>query len=512
MTAKTAGMSRFDRRLIIGVAATTAMATISGATFNYVINPLTQDLNASEEQTSLLRQLPSIGALLVIFLAGAWGLRVGAKRVIIGCSILTALGYLIVSVAPVMGVVSFGMLLGSIGKQGIFVVSISLLASRLTSDDDRASGFATLAAVTPLVYLVAPVIATAILTQASWRSVTMGWAVAGLLGVAAAHRLLPPDDAAERLTGEMWTPALAGMGLAATIQALNNGSYEGWTAPATLIWMVAAVVSFAAVWLLMKQLAHPTLDLTILRRGGVILLLLVVALVPFTNMWYYATVGMQYVYGYSALQSALIMIPTQAAALLGAWLAGRWIQRRGIRFAGTVMLLIASLALFLSALPNGEIALLIPLLVLCLYSTAMTGVGIPLTNAIMNLAPRGGEGGASSLRGAASSLGSAVGVVVMTTVVFTTYQASLSASLEASGQDPAQAEQITNSLEEGLSSEEISSEMAVPLETVHAVDANQEQALIDGYQAHGLVGGFVTLLSAVVFFFNRRGLHDDAVA
>ena len=509
MTVSIAGMSRVDRRLVVGVAITTAVATVSGATFNYIITPLTQDLDATERQISLLRQLPSIGALLVIFLAGAWGLRVGARRVIVGCALMTAVGYAIVSVAPVMAVASFGMLLGSIGKQGLFVLAFGLLAAKLSSDDDRATGFAILAAVTPFVYIVAPVIATLVLTNQSWRSVTLMWAVVGVLGAVAARRLLPPDDAADLLGGEMWTPAVAGLGLAAVVQSINNGSYSGWSAPGTLVWLAVAALSFAVLWVLMTRLAHPTLDLTILKNGGVRLLLLVVALVPFTNMWYYATVGFQYVYGYDAVQSALVMVPAQIAGLVGAWLAGRWIQRRGIRFAGTAMMVVSAVSLFLSAATTTTEPTGIPLLVLCLYSAAVTGTGIPLTNAIMNLAPRGGEGDASALRGAAGSLGAALGVVLMSTVVFTAYESSLGASLTAAGQDPEQVSQIAETLEQGVSSEEIAAQMAVPLETVEAVDAEQEQAMVDGYRAHGLVGGVVALLSAGVFFLNRRGLTGD---
>ncbi|MFN8126967.1 MAG: hypothetical protein U0R64_10730 [Candidatus Nanopelagicales bacterium] len=44
------------------------------------------------------------------------------------------------------------------------------------------------------------------------------------------------------------------------------------------------------------------------------------------------------------------------------------------------------------------------------------------------------------------------------------------------------------------------------------VTASEQQAMVDGYRAHGLVGGVVTLLSAGVFFLNRKGLRDQATA
>jgi MFS family permease len=498
------------RRLIQGVAATTAAASISGATFNFVVQPLTQDVGASEEQLSLLRQIPSIGALLVIFIAGAWGMRVGARRVVTIGSILMALGYGIVTVSPSMPVVSLGMLIGSVGRQAVFVVALGLVASRLTSQDDRAAGFAALAAVGPAIYLVAPVAATAILAVSSWRGVGALWVAAGVLAAIAARRLLPADESGPGATGELWTPALAGLALAGTVQFISNGNYDGWTAGKTLVWLAIACGSLLALLALMRRLSHPTLDLTILGTGGTRLLLLVIALVPFTNLWYYFTLSLQYIYGFTGTQSALILVPAQLAGLLGAWLARRWIPDHGIRFTGTVMLVAGSVALFLSTVQTTTLPPVVPLLILCLYATAMTGATIPLTNAIMNLAPAGGEGSASSLRGAATSLGAAIGVLMMTALVFTTYSDSLGARMAARGDDPQTAAQIADSLAKGASSEEVSAQMSVPLDDIADVADDQRQAMVDGYRAHGLAGGFIVLAAAVVFFFNRKGLTDIA--
>lgn len=63
----------------------------------------------------------------MIFLAGVLGTRIGPRRFLIGSSLLMGLGYALVLVAPAMPVVSLGLLLGSVGQQGLFVVVIGLL-------------------------------------------------------------------------------------------------------------------------------------------------------------------------------------------------------------------------------------------------------------------------------------------------------------------------------------------------------------------------------------------------
>ena len=509
------GLGQADRSLVLGVCVISAAAMVSGATFNFVINPMVNDLDATESQQSLLRQLPNIGALLVIFLAGVLGPRIGARRFLTWCGILMALGYALVMVAPVMPVASLGLLLGSIGRQGLFVVVIGLISSRLASDDARATGFASMAAVTPAVYLVAPAVAGALVGAVGWRAIVLVWVLSAGGAVLASRRMLPADEAAdgEAATagaGELWTPSIAGFVLASLVQVFNNVSAAGWSSPKTVVWLLLAAASAVVLVVLMRRLAHPTLDITILRHGGIRLLLLVVVLIPFTNLWYYLTVGLQYVYGYSALQSAVIMMPSQAAGMAAAAATSGIIRRRGLRFAGTLSLLIASMSMFLCMTQTTTTPLWIPVLILCLYSAAVTASGIPLTNAIMNLAPRGGEGSASAFRGAAGSLGAALGVVLMSSVVYGTFEDSLTRQLTAAGQDSTQVAQVAEALREGLTSEEVSSQYSVPLETVADIEAEQQQAMVDAYRAQGLVGGVIVLGASAAFFFNRRGLTSPA--
>lgn len=511
-----AGLSGAERRLVLGVCVISAAAMVSSATFNYAVTPMVQDLDATESQQSLLRQLPNIGALLVIFLAGVLGLRVGARRFLIWCGALMAVGYGLTMVAPIMPVASAGLLLGSIGRQGLFVVVISLLSSRLASDESRATGFASFAAVSPAVYFVAPTLAGALVGVVGWRAIVLLWVLSACAALLASARMLPKDEPAAESgpagagqgTGELWTPALAGFVLAALVQTFNNVGANGWGSPRAWVWFALAGVSMAVLVLLMRRLAHPTLDLSILKHGGIRLMLLVVVLIPFTNLWYYMTVGLQYVYGYTAFESAVIMMPSQVAGMAGAAMASGIIKRRGLRFAGTVTLLSASAALFLCTTQTVTMPLWIPVLVLCLYSASLTAAGIPLTNSIMNLAPRGKEGSAASFRGASSSLGAALGVVLMSGIVYGTFETSLTNQLTAAGQDASQVGEVSAALRSGSSSEEVSAQYSVPLDTVDDIDAEQKQAMVDGYRAQGLAGGLITLAAAGVFYFNRRGLRS----
>ncbi len=153
---RTSASSRRDlltpdqRRVLAGVCIVVGAASTVPASYNYVVVPMLEDLGASETQGSLLRELPSIAGLLVIFLAGILGHRWGERRFITRCGVLFTVGNAVVAVAPVMAVAVAGLVLESIGASGFIVVALALLSSRVSNEEARASAFSTYATVGPI--------------------------------------------------------------------------------------------------------------------------------------------------------------------------------------------------------------------------------------------------------------------------------------------------------------------------------------------------------------------------
>lgn len=507
-----AGLSASERRIVIAVCVISAASMLSSSTINYIVNPMVADLDASESQQALLRQLPSIGSLLVIFVAGAVGLRVGARRFLMGCAAVMTLGYVITMVAPGITVASLGLLIGSIGRQGLVVIAIGLLSSQLSSADARATGFSSVGAVAPSVYLVAPALAGVLVGSVGWRPVLLIW-VLGAVGAAwVAARMLPHDPprateasaAEEAGPRELWTPALAGLVLAALIQGFNSVSDAGWGSTQARTWFGLAAAAMVVLAVAMRRMAQPTLDLSMLRSGGMLLLLVVMLLIPFVNLWFYVTVGLQQVYGYSAVETALLMTPAQLAGMAAAAIASRLIKRRGLVFTGAFFLFISSAMLLLCVVQTVSTPVWIPVAIVSVYAGAAVGAGIAVTNAVMNLAPEGKQGDVAAFRGASASLGAALGVVLMTGIVVGTFQTSLTNQLAAAGQDPSQVAEVSASLREGLSTADVSSLYSVPTETVDDVDDEQKQAMVHAYRAQGLAGSAITVVAALLFLLQGR--------
>ena len=262
----------------------------------------------------------------------------------------------------------------------------------------------------------------------------------------------------------------------------------------------------------MKRLPQPSLSLAPLRRGGLVLLLVVLILTMFANLWFYMTLALQYIYGLSSLQVALALAPAQIFTIVGAGLSGKFVQRKGIAFAGTVLLVVVAIALAVSALIQLTTPLWVSILIVSVYSAAAVGSGVALTNAIMDLAAKGEDGSAAAFRGAASNLGVAIGVAGMTSIVFFAASTSLHDQAVAAGLDPTTSSQVATDMRNGATSEDASSLYAVPIQEVDQIATMQQQAYLVGFHTHGFVGGAVTLVAAAGFFLVRRRQESAQLA
>jgi DHA2 family multidrug resistance protein-like MFS transporter len=496
------GLGQQQRHIVSAIAVVAVALLTLTASYNYIITDMLQGLNATESQTDMARQVPSIGALLVIFAAGTLGTRLGARRVMVWCGALYAMGSLIVAVAPVMGVATLGLLLASIGKSAVFVIGLAHMSAKIADPNGRATAFATFSAVTPITYLIMPLLAAYLVDNTSWRWVAVVWAVTGAAGTVALRRMLP-DERESDSTGELFTPILAGVMLAAIAQVITLVPDSGWTSRAVLS-LTVAVVALVLIVVARRRLPSPSLSLAPLRHGGLVLLLIVLVLSLIANLWFYMTLGLQYIYGETTTQVAVIMIPSQLFTIAGAVLAGRLLQRRGITATGTLLLAATGLALLASSLMTVDTPIWVAILIMCVYSASAVGAGVALTNGIMNLAPPEEAGSAASYRSAASNLGGVIGVALMTAVVFSAAATSLQEQSAASGLDNSTVTAIAKDMRSGATSEDASSQFAVPIDEVDQIDQMQRNAYMSGFQAHGRVGGVLTLLAAAMFFVIRR--------
>lgn len=488
-----------QRRLVIGVCIAAGAAYMQPATYNYIVTPILVTFDAGNSAAAGLREAPSVASLLVIFLTAVLAERFGARRVVSVGAVVLVLGSLVVAVAPLLTVAIAGLALQAVGATVLLVVPLATIAASLRDPGTRASGFAIFSMVSPLVFVALPVLTALLMERYSWRVVAFTWAVGGGVALLAGRWALSADPG-NRGSHELLTPALAGVLCVGLVQLASHIELSMLTAVRAAITVTAALGLFVAL----RRAHRPSLNTAILHGRGMLLVLTVVALWCFTQLWYYMTLAYEYVFGLSVLITAALMVPAQASAAIGAHVAGRLVRRRGITATGCGLLMVTGAAMALSTVLGLDSPLWWPVLVTSLYSFAAVAAGVPITNAVMDGADAGDEAGASAYRQAAISVGTAVGIALTSALVMATFTSSLTTQLQTQGLDNATANQIAVDLRSGVGLQQESVTYAVGIDEVQDIDDAQKQAYLAAIDTQGWTGAVASVLTAGLFWVGRR--------
>ena len=497
------------RGLLLGLCLVLGGSLAVCASLNYLLTPMLSDLGLTSEEGSIALAIPSVGSLLIVFVAARLGDQRGHRRVLTWLAGLFVVGSALVGVAEGMPALVVGLLLTGVAGTGMQIVVIGMLSQRFPQPRSRAAAFGTIGMVSPVIWLAFPVLTGLIVEGHSWRWVPMAWALAGALALIAARRLLPVDDRTAA-AGDLWTPLLAGTVVAVGVQALSRANSSGLTDPITVLWIVVAVVAALSCAWRLRRVASPGFSLLPLRRPPARLLLLVVVLIPVFNTIFFMTIAFQYLYGLSVLGTALAMVPAQAAAAVGTRvIAAPLMRTRGTHRTAVLLLLFLIPSLLTGFAVNAESPLWVPILYVTLINVLLVSVSISITSAVMATVPTE-SGQMSAYRGSAQSLGAVLAVVVMNTVVFTLSRLGMTDEFQDQGLTQSQADSLLTQIQTSSTSPSVMGQYySVPLPSGTQVSDVMSGAIATGIHLNALLGVLLTLGSIVLV---RRAARAGAAA
>ena len=242
----------------------------------------------------------------------------------------------------------------------------------------------------------------------------------GIAALALALRYVPESHAENRPDSvDIAGAATVTGGLVTLVYAIVKAQEFGWTSGRTLgLAAVAVGLLSAFVWIESRSKA-PLIRLSIFRNrsltGANVTMLMVVS--GMFAMFFFATLYVQEILGYSPLKAGLAFLPVTAGIIVGAGIAQRGIRTIGPRMQAVIGISLAAAGLFLlSGLPwdGSYVANLLPGLSLIALGMGMTFVPITL----MATTGIGGDdaGLASGLLNTAQQVGGALGLAVLSTV------------------------------------------------------------------------------------------------
>ena len=199
------------------------------------------------------------------------------------------------------------------------------------------------AGVSALALAIGPLVGGLITEHLDWSWIFFINIPVGIVAIAASFLFI--DESRDESHVRLDLPGLAtsAVGLFALTYALIEANTHGWTSPRILGAFAVAGVSIVAFILLERYQRAPMLPLELFRSptyAGANLVMLLVALAMF-GVFFFLSLYMQNVLGYSAVQTGAAFLPMTILIILIAPIAGRTSDRfgsRGLMTAGMVLI------------------------------------------------------------------------------------------------------------------------------------------------------------------------------
>jgi EmrB/QacA subfamily drug resistance transporter len=309
--------------------------------------------------------------------------------------------------------------------------ALSLVAVTFPEGPPRNRAIAVYSATAIVGLAVGLLVGGLLVTYLSWRWVLFVNVPIGLAVAALAPRVLPTTP---RRTGRFDLPGAitATAGVALLVYGLSNAAttpdgVSHWGDTKVIASLTAAAVLLAAFVVIETRSRYPLLPLRLMRsrdRSGAFLISLCLGTAGL-GMFFFLTLFIQDVWGYSALRTGVAYLPYVPAILVMTFVAQRGVSRVGARpllIAGSA---IAAGGMFwLSRITEHSgyaDGMLGPLLV---FGAGLGLVFVPVSLVILNKVTPTDAGAASSLNNVGQQVGGSIGLALLGTVAWSAVASS----------------------------------------------------------------------------------------
>jgi EmrB/QacA subfamily drug resistance transporter len=372
----------------------------------------------------------------LMLLAGSLGDRFGRKRVMLGGLAVFCAGSLLAALAPNVDVLIAARAVMGAGAAASEPGTLSMIRHLYPEPDGRARALGKWAAVSGLALALGPVIGGALVGVSSWRAIFWFNLGAGLLVVLGAALVLP--ESADPVAGaalDLRGFALGTLALGALVFGIIVGEGAGYGDPVIVALFAVALLGAVGFVRVERRARAPMLELGYFRRPAFSGALVVAFTIYFGvfSVFFFTTLYLQSVIGYSAYKTAEEFLAMAAAMIIASLVAGRAVAAIGPRIpmAGGCLLAGGGL-LWADAVLQAKSPAFGPLAL----ALALAGVGfgltvVPVTSIPLSEVRPEKSGMAASATNTCRELGAVIGVAVLGALVNGSLTSDLAARLHS---------------------------------------------------------------------------------
>jgi len=405
---------------LIVIAAAQLMVVLDATITNIALPAIQVDLNVAAANLSWIVNSYALAFGSLLLLGGKSGDLFGRRR-------MFRIGIVVFTVASLLGglATNEGLLIAARVLQGIGAAiaaptALSLIAVNFPEGPHRNRAMGVYAAMAGLGSTVGLLLGGILTDYLDWRWVFFVNIPIGLLVLAGSLVL----NEGQRNPGRLDLPGAltATTGLLALVYAITRGGTHGWTDTLTLSCLAAAALLLVAFVLWQTRTNHPMLPLRLFAsrsRSGSYATMLFIGAGMFAT-FYFLTLYMQQVLGYSAVKTGLAYLPFSIGMGIAAATSSKLVERVEPRnIAGPGLLLAATGMGWLGGLqPDSSYTTHIaPAMFIVAVGLGLSFV--PMTLGAVSHVRDQDTGIASALLNTAQQIGGALGLAVLATIATT---------------------------------------------------------------------------------------------
>jgi EmrB/QacA subfamily drug resistance transporter len=341
---------------------------------------------------------------------------IGRRRVLITGTVTIGISSLIGGLSNASGVMIAARLAQGLGAAMMLPAALSILTTTFREGKDRNTALGVWGGVGGLASAAGVLLGGLLTDGPGWRWVFFVNPVAAVLVLAAIFRMIPPDPPRQRLQSFDGVGAiLATGGMLVLVYSLVEAPIVGWDRARTIGGLAAALVLLAAFVVNERRQRNPLAPLEIFRLNGLGFAdaTQLIAFAGFVAMFFFLTLYMQNVLGYTPIQTGLAYLPLCFVIGICAGIASQMLTRVGTRPVIVVGALVSAGGLYwLSRIPvhGSYLGDLLPGLLV--ISVGFGPVFVGVTTAANAGVPADKAGLAASLLNASQQLGAALGLAI----------------------------------------------------------------------------------------------------
>jgi EmrB/QacA subfamily drug resistance transporter len=395
------------------------MVILDATIVNVALPSIQRDLEMSDSDLQWIVNAYTLMFGGFLLLGGRAGDLAGRKKVFLVGLVVFTVASLLNGLAPSSEVLIIFRGLQGLGAALIAPAALSIITATFTEGAERAKAMSVWAAIAVGGGAVGLVLGGILVEALSWPWIFFVNVPVGIAVFAAALRYVPESrDEHAYKSFDLAGAVTVTSGLIALVYGIVKAQEKGWTSLHTGGFFTLAIVLLGAFLVIESRSAEPLVRLSVFRvrtiRAANVVMFLVAA--GLFAMFFFNTLYLQRVLGYSPLQAGLAFLPFTAGIIIGAGLSQQFVPKLGAREVPLIgmTLAVVGLLLFVRLEPGGSYVLdFLPGVILASIGMGLTFV--PITLIATSGIPTDDAGLASGLYNTSQQIGGALGLAVLST-------------------------------------------------------------------------------------------------